>query len=400
MIYCVNWHDLEFQRIAVPFRSTAGVPQTRWLRVGMPYIPQNVINSVFYLYASVDDARAGRDPGGTGFLVWFPHLPGTHVYGVTNWHVAVQNGFSVIRLNTNDGSVDVIDLGPEDWHFLPARQDVAVVPLSLGSEHAVSAVPSHDFAEKKDDDRSFQRDPLIGVGDDVFMIGLFVDHDGVTTNVPSARFGHISMLPNTNALIEQPNRYFGESYIVDMHSRCGFSGSPVFVYRTFGSDLRGGTRGHEFEAIEIADFITPDRSTTRASPRGPSSTQGYMGRLRARSFFKFLGIHWGQFPEEWELRQGSSMSEARKKGLITDGAYVKGMSGMTCVIPAWQIMEVFELPQLKKIRAEKISAAPRSGRPEPESRSDAPSDVNPEHREDFNRLVGAAAKKRPPTDQT
>src|SRR5258707_1186988 len=66
------------------------------------------------------------------------------------------------------------------------------------------------------------------VGDDTFMIGLFLDHAGVTTNVPSARFGNISMLPNPRATIRQSTGYDGVSYVVDMHSRTGFSGSPVF----------------------------------------------------------------------------------------------------------------------------------------------------------------------------
>src|SRR5205823_82762 len=105
-------------------------------------------------------------------------------------------------------------------------------------------------------------------------IGLFVDHDGVTTNVPSARFGNISMLPNKNATIEQPTNYRGESYVVDMHSRTGFSGSPVFVYRTFGSDLTQSF-GHRFDAIELEEF-----PGTGSSGPGLGPTR-LRGRLRA-----------------------------------------------------------------------------------------------------------------------
>src|ERR1700730_13024370 len=110
-----------------------------------------------------------------------------------------------------------------------------------------------------------------------------------------------------------------------MHSRNGFSGSPVFVYRTFGSDL-SEPFGHAFDDFRL-DFANP-----RFLPKS--------GRLKARTHFNFLGIHWRQFPEEWELKKGRSKKEARRKALITEGEYVKGMSGMTCVIPAWQILEV------------------------------------------------------------
>lgn len=93
------------------------------------------------------------------------------------------------------------------------------------------------------------------------------------------------------------------------------------------------------------------------------------GRLRVSTLFRLLGLHWGQFPEEWELRRVSKVSEARKKGLITEGAYVKGMSGMTCVIPAWHIMEVLQMPRLRELRrsgGSRVVLRPNS-KPEPEA---------------------------------
>jgi hypothetical protein len=380
MFHKINWSDLEFQRVPVGFRSTAGVPQIRLARVGMPRIPQDVINGVFYLYGSKDEALAGRNPGGTGFIIrydgtLFEAVPGHHFYGVTNWHVACDRGSSTIRLNTKDGRTDIIEQGPEDWHFLPGKYDVAVVPLSLDDKiHDVSSVSTHQFAEEPKRQLLYP----IGVGDDVFMIGLFVDHDGITTNVPSARFGNISMLANPKATIKQETGYRGESYVVDMHSRTGFSGSPVYVYRTFGSDLTAGFLGYEFEALDLRN-------------------QGgrLRGRLRAHNLFQLLGIHWGQFPEKWELRDKPKLKESRKD-LIVEGGYVEGMSGMTCVIPAWQIMEVLEMPALKSLRHPRIVAARRaetsSMQPKPESVPQS-GDANPTHQEDFRALLTAAVKK-------
>jgi len=301
----------------------------------MPKIPSKVIDAVFYLYASRGDALAGRNPGGTGFLVHYngygsQSVPPGQVYAVTNWHVACRE-WSVIRLNKQDGGIDVVDLGPEDWQFLPGKCDVAAVPASLDPKiHIVSAIPTSIFARPP---RGFE--PQIGVGEDVFMIGLFIDHDGIATNVPSARFGNVSMLPNSKATIEQPTGYRGESYIVDMHSRTGFSGSPVFAYRTFGSDLTE-TGGHRFDDLLI------DNLNQRLHSGSPFS-----GKLKTAPLFQLIGIHWGQFPERWELRERSALKEAYRKDLIVEGAYVEGMSGMTCVIPAWQIMEVFDMAELK-----------------------------------------------------
>jgi hypothetical protein len=213
------------------FHSTCGVPQVRSVRVGIPRIPQDVISGVFYLYLNREDAETGRNPGGTGFIVRYngifnEMISGDHFYGVTNWHVACRDGYSTVRLNKKDGGTDIIEFGPEDWHSLPGKYDVAAIPLSLdGDVHQVSSISTHQFAL---DPRSSGPFAGLGVGEDVFMIGLFIDHHGVTTNVPCARFGNISMLPSKKATIEQPTRFHGESFVVDMHSRTGFSGSPVY----------------------------------------------------------------------------------------------------------------------------------------------------------------------------
>lgn len=385
MIYSLTWHDLEFER-TFPYRfySTRGVPQTYQAPVGMPRIPQNIFNGVFYLYRTPEEAKAGLNAGGTGFVVQYTGVGvfSTHYYGVTNHHVACRDGFSVIRINTKDGGTDIIDLGPDQWEFLPGKYDVAAVPLTLDSNlHEIAAVGTHMFEEPDSEIRSMVASE-IGVGEDVFMVGLFVDHDGVTVNVPSARFGNISMMPNPLATIEQSTGYKGISFVVDMHSRTGFSGSPVYVYRTFGSDLTDRLSGaeHEFESLVIRD----------GGPLGSS------GRLRSKSYFRLLGIHWGQFPERWELSEVSNIVESRRSGLITDGRYVEGMSGMTCVIPAWQILEVLDMPKFKGPRDKAIAEAEHPmgaafKKPKAES-SPVHDDENPKAREDFNSLLSKAAK--------
>jgi hypothetical protein len=301
-------------------------------------------------------------------------------YGVTNWHVACRDGFSVIRLNTRDGGIDVLEFDPAEWEFLPGRYDIAVIPLTVDKTvHRFSSVGTYMFCHE----------PLqpgfphnIGVGEDAFMVGLFVDHDDLTTNVPSARFGHVSMLPNERATIKQPTGYDGISYVLDMHSRTGFSGSPVFVYRTFGGDLtQGGLgQGYPINKLEIHNNRV-----------GHSGRIEVSGTLKDSPMFKLLGIHWAQFPERWELASPSKIAESRRH-LITEGAYVEGMSGMTCVIPAWQIKEVLDMPKLKAQRDAAFEEKKHSG-PKAESASPAATEANPTHREDFTRLLTAAVKR-------
>lgn len=384
MVTPIGLHDLDFDQVPVNFASTKGRRFARWLRVGMPRIPEQVLDCVFFLYRTKEDARAGINPGGTGFVVEVGSNlyvgAGHFAYGVTNWHVACDLGFSVIRLTTEDGGVEIVDLGPEDWEFMPSGPDLAITQLSFSESHVLQKIPSISIGQFAPRESWNNADQYPCVGDDVFMLGLFVDHDGLTTNRPSARFGNISMMPSEEALIRQPTGYDGESYVIDMHSRTGFSGSPVFVYRTFGSDLT--TAHHYLEEVERGDDARGVRATFR-------------------TMFYFLGAHWGQFPESWELRKKNDISENRKPHLITDGAYVEGMSGMTCVIPSWDIEEVLKLPKLKKAREEQLASQKRPVGPRPESTTFAETDgANQEHREDFNRLLSEAARKREPKDQT
>ena len=346
MLHKVVFEDIEFDRAAGTSFSSLGVRQVRPIRVGMPRIPRRVINSVFYLYESREDAEQGKKPGGTGFIVQYNERPGLHLYGVTNWHVACQ-GCSVIRINTKDGGTDIIDLDPSEWHFVPGKHDIAVVPLNLNLQlHEAAAVSTGLFAKP-----TAYRPNAIGVGDDAFMIGLFVDHGGAATNVPSARFGNVSMLADPNARIRLSTGYHAESFIVDMHSRTGFSGSPVFAYRTFGSELsENPNKGVPFDDLHIDQFQSRPIGTRSANPIY-GRLSGYIG---SRQMFRLLGIHWGQFPETWLLSERSRLIAEGNRYLVFDGAYVEGMSGMTCVAPAWQILEVLELPELARLREPEI----------------------------------------------
>lgn len=318
----------------------------------MPRVSPELIASVFYLYENGNDARARTNPSGTGFIasmvdLWQPR-PCTFYYGVTNWHVACR-GASVIALNRADGTVETLEFGPEDWHFLPSGPDVAVVPLNLGQRSPdVQSIPHHMFAERR-------HLANMAVGDDIFMLGLFVDEHGRTTNIPKARFGHVSMLPNERAPIRQPTGYEGESFVVDAHSRSGFSGSPVFLYTNPLSDLNESfptIRGH-VDASRIARDIE-----TRSNLGGLSRLEIEI-RLDKAPHVQLVGMHWGQFAERWELER-REVRDIEKESYVTTGAFVNGFSGMTCVLPSWHLMEVINLPRLKEMRERKQQENNRS----------------------------------------
>jgi hypothetical protein len=82
-----------------------------------------------------------------------------------------------------------------------------------------------------------------------------------------------------------------------------------------------------------------------------------------------LGIHYAQFPERWYVGEAPPNTEAEgfKVPFVREGAYVKGLSGMTLVLPAWNIADVLNLPRLKAEReaADDAEAARRAREGDP-----------------------------------
>jgi hypothetical protein len=372
--------DIEFERIPMPALSSRCTPYTRWLRSGMPHLGPYalVLRTVCFLYPDETSAKAGVQAGGTGFLVGVPmkNVPGyLHIHVVTNYHVAVFNKFGppspVIRINCKDGKSDAFDFDPSQWVFKPGGCDVAISPpLELVDQiHDYRMLTVAEWFLSKEEEITKE----VGPGDDVFMIGRFVDFDGVETNSPAARFGHISMM---DARIEQSTGYNGRSIVLDMHSRSGFSGSPVFVYRTLGS------------------HFLPDPE--------PGQHLRFTG---GGHYINLLGIHYAQFPEQWEIRDKKPVSYVLGQATVeANKHYIEGLSGMTCVVPASEIADLItKSPELIKMRDERekrfASKVGSSAGPKPESSSSPQAnDENPTHREDFTRLVGAAARKPAPKD--
>ena len=287
---------------------------------GMPKIPKNFLSSVFFLYKTREDAETATNEGGTGFIVPIRSADPcqSHLYFITNWHVAIKCGYPVVRLDTRSGEPAIFDFDCADWYFL-TDYDIAVVPVELDpGVHDAVAVPVNCFMQEE-----YAQEHDIGPGEDVFMIGKFIDHKGASRNVPALRFGNISMAP---APLEQANGNMADSYCIDMHSRSGYSGSPVFVYRTPGYDL-GELLGAEGESSAL---------------------------MSGASLVALLGIHWGQFPEIWEIEPGDKPRHQDEgegsQPLNRNNSRIKGVSGMTCVLPAWYILEVLNMPKLKKKR--------------------------------------------------
>ncbi len=255
---------------------------------GMPRVPDDVLDSIGFLYRTVADAEKHVREGGTCFIVGHPVLldGGTEPvawvpYAVSNRHVVWTGGCSVLRLNRRGGGDPaIIELDERNWHVHPNGNDVAVASLTKMIDvaiHKVSYIPTSRFISRKD-----ATDWELGVGDEVFMVGRYVNHQGRIENTAAVRFGSISVMP-------QPiyNKAIGKdqlSYAVEMRSRSGFSGSFVAAYRT------------------IATILTT---------------------VATEEFYGVLGVNWGHIVDD-----------------LGENTWLNG------VVPAWQITETISLPAL------------------------------------------------------
>src|ERR1700690_268268 len=85
----------------------------------MPRLNPTFKQMVFFLYGRDPKTSKVVGPLGSGFFValegvrsknWYMR----HFYAVTCWHVAVQNGASIIRINTTNGKSRFIELEPHE----------------------------------------------------------------------------------------------------------------------------------------------------------------------------------------------------------------------------------------------------------------------------------------------
>ncbi len=205
----------------------------------MPRIPQQYLDCSVYLYDSRAAAEDGENFGGSGCLVrlhTYTRWDGEafkrtgrgiinyppHIYAVTNKHV-VEAGYPVIRLNTIDDEIDVLELEQDDWMPHPEGDDLIVAAIDLPPrKHKYHPIDVGGFVQRPDITH-------LGAGDDTFMVGRFISHAGVQRNTPSLRFGSIAMLPFEK--VRLANGHMQEAFLVETRSISGYSGSPVFVYR-------------------------------------------------------------------------------------------------------------------------------------------------------------------------
>ena len=277
----------------------------------MPRIDDSILNCGIYLYSSEEEAKRGEQYGGSGFLVGFPFRsrpPNTawHCYAVTNAHV-VKGGCPVVRVNTNHPHPEkktlVIPRTQDDWICHQAGDDLALSSLDLDTYlHRFVLISPTSGSREFFMSKQIQQNTALGAGDEVFMIGRFMARDESVRNAPIARFGHLAS--SEVEVIHQEGGCLQESFIVEVHSISGFSGSPVFV--------------------NIPLYRVKEERTDNDHPL-TTVIRGVARQLQHHTFL--LGVDWGHL----------------------DAHNFPGMAG---VVPAWKLIELLNCDKVLEMQNE------------------------------------------------
>lgn len=250
-----------------------------------------------------------------------------HLYAVSNRHTVQQT--PCIRINKNERETRLLEFDPSEWVWSDTDDLAAVDVTDLISfnpwvnniSDRISVVNDFQIVSKQ---RAWERD--IGIGDQTVMLGLFAGHSGGNKNVPVARFGFVSATPDESIPVRlwPSDSLARPAYLNDMRSRSGFSGSPVWVWRTPYDDM------NEVGLNGLAQRFNP-RNT----------------------LFGLLGVHRGQFREQ------TTIKSIKAERAIKSGDEIEIASSMTVVVPAWEISTFLDKGAFQRQRAERDDRSDR-----------------------------------------
>jgi len=214
--------------------------------------------------------------------------------------------------------------GYDEWVFhpqTPDEVDVAVMPylppikvLDIKAIDPTDWFISQDVIKRRD----------VGLGDAVYVVGLFSKMVGRTKNIPIVRTGFIASMPDEKV----PNIKIGnwrgpaEAYLIESRSIHGWSGSPIFVRPTLHVPFR-----MDGEQDQMAFY-------------GMSGKPYLLGLVNGH----------------WELPPGTENDVHIKSPHPNDEREQVNM-GLTVVIPAHKILEVLCHPKLVEMRAQAVEEA-------------------------------------------
>ena len=312
-------------------------------------------------------------PYGTGFLCAIFHQEGSirdedkwFDYIITCKHILDEiAGDTVwVRLNLKEGGSRNIPTFKKLWVFDP-KNDIAVLSDKIGELFNVCRIIEKDVVTKAVlGDHKWSHGGKIMPAVDTILVGLFTSHYGLDYNIPIVRIGTIAAMPDD--LIETPTGYV-KAYLIETRSIGGLSGSPVFLSDEFKWLFLGMMRAR-FNIKDPTDVV-------RAAIRNDEELKKDIAQLSPKLQKVIVGL--------------------MEKYFLVDDIN----TGIGIVIPAEVIMNFINQPVFVAQREETVKELKKKS-PYRDSAAIPALEENPQHKEDFNSLVSAAAKKKPPADKT
>lgn len=280
----------------------------------LPFIEREYVGSSICVYPDEAAAAAGVGAGGSGLLIGLQSsglVPTVHLYAVTNDHVIQRT--PVVSLVTEHGERQIFDRSSKDWHSHIAGDDVAVCYLGRVDDSDYRYVSPRQFLQRSNLARDARPDQ-VGPGDSCLLTGRYIDSSGRQFDQPLVRFGNLAMLPESVTQIDR----FGfeqESFLVDMRSQPGLSGSGVFVYF---EDTGVIPHDRDRQALDGRDLATIER--VWAGAHRSVITKMWL-----------IGINWGRLPLRLNFRTAAG-----------ETVEAEANHGLAAVVPVWKVAELLE----------------------------------------------------------
>lgn len=219
-------------------------------------IPKEITDCVCFIYCPMADGS--NKLLGTGFFVYEMVTQNSAlVYCITAKHIlertkqrkiSIDNTVS-LRVNLKEGGSTYISTKIDDWIYNTDDylDDVALIKFNPTIDLDIQVFPlSASLSEE------VKLKEGIGVGEEIFIAGLFSKYHDTVRITPIVRAGILSAMPKEKVRIEEG---LIDAYLIETRSMGGLSGSPVFVNlgptRYLGGKLQTAATGYKLFLLGI-----------------------------------------------------------------------------------------------------------------------------------------------------
>lgn len=298
-------------------------------------VPDEIRKSV--LFIGIKEDLPEWEWKGTAYLIAVPHahhifhetatyrgnvfentLYHPFVFLATARHIAekLEGKDFALRTNNRDGSIAILEgHADQQWWYHPTERKYVDAAITIFFPPNLNQLDLFWVDIGLFVDQKTIEDSNLGVGDEVFITGLFTEVCETTSNIPIVRIGNLAMVPGEK--IPWKDGRLIDAYLVESRSIGGLSGSPVFVRETITTGA-GWKFPPGFDMTAV--YPTPESTGVRKIPLSG------VGRIY------FLGSMIGH----WDAPTGFNLPEKEVVNM-----------GISPVVPAHKIKEIITQPELK-----------------------------------------------------